>query len=155
MTIHRAGSTLVTAGSAPTRRACWTTTAASRTRKPTSARPGSGPGRPTGTPSGRWDPPPSGSCWPRPPSSPNEPASTGPCDPPEVDIGPWCPPGGRQATVPSGPTTAATSASYRRAVFSAPAVIGLDEQADGGGGGGHGRHHHPGTHQALRTGHRR
>jgi hypothetical protein len=37
MTIHRAGSTLVTAGSVPTRRACWTTTTASRTRKPTSA----------------------------------------------------------------------------------------------------------------------
>src|SRR4029450_5060176 len=103
MTIHRACSTLVTAGSAPTRRAWWTTTTAYRTRKPTSARPGSGPGRPTGTPSGRCDPPPSGSCWPRPPSSRDEPASRG-CNPPEVDIGPGCPPGGRQASVGWGPT---------------------------------------------------
>ena len=38
------------------------------------------PGRPTGTPSGRWDPPPSGSCWPRPPSSRNKPVCTGSCD---------------------------------------------------------------------------
>jgi hypothetical protein len=30
----------------------------------------------------RWEPPASGSCWPRPPSSRDEPASTGPCNPP-------------------------------------------------------------------------
>jgi ABC-2 type transport system ATP-binding protein len=41
-----------------------------------------------------------------------------------------CPPGGRQATVSQGPTTAAIPASYRRAVFSAH-VIGLDVQAGG------------------------
>src|SRR5215211_3903791 len=137
MTIHRAGSTLGTAGPAPTRPACWTTTTASRTRKPTSARPGSGPGRPTGTPSGRWHPPPSGSCWPRLPSSRHESASTGSCDPPEVDIGPGCPPGGRQASVGWRPTTAATP--LRTVVLpSAHDVIGLDEQAGGGGGGGGG-----------------
>jgi hypothetical protein len=35
------------------------------------------PGRPTGTPSGPWDPPPSGFCWPRPPSSRDEQATRG------------------------------------------------------------------------------
>ena len=44
----------------------------------------------------------------RPPSSRHEPASTGSCNPPEVDIGPGCPPGGRHGTVSQRPTAAAT-----------------------------------------------
>src|SRR4029453_16083351 len=131
MTIHRACSTLGPAGPAPTRRACWTTTTASRTRKPTSARPGTGPARPTGTPPGPWDPPPSGSVGPGLPPSRHEPASTGPCNPPRVDRAARRAPGGRPATVSQGPTTAA--ALLRTVVVpSTHNVTGLDEQAGPG-----------------------
>jgi hypothetical protein len=53
----------------------------------TSARPGSGPGRPTGTPSGRWDPRVSRSWRPRPRWSRAEPAlrREGATDPPAHD----------------------------------------------------------------------
>src|SRR4029453_15536867 len=65
------------------------TATGSGTRKQPPAGPGRGRGGPTGTPSGPWDPPPSGSCWPRLPSSPHEPAPPGPFNPPGVATRAW------------------------------------------------------------------
>ena len=52
-----------TAGTAPARPTCWTTTGRCSARSRSSGRRTGGPGRPAATPSGRCGAPPSRSCW--------------------------------------------------------------------------------------------
>jgi hypothetical protein len=65
--------TPATAGNAPARPTCWTTTGRCNARSRPSRRPIAGPAGPTGTPAGRCGAPASGSCWPWSRSSPADP----------------------------------------------------------------------------------